>query len=478
MENASRLPRSFYVNVVDQIDPRLLEFYNMQKGNKYFESSFFEICAGVLSEVLYNRTDQSSLNKFFNAKRKQVNRKKKRWYESLVIDCSQLPMTAPGYPFREIVMFKKRATREKWNALYDGKPLEQVISEEIDRTREWSEDKKSYFIEFPALDTCTEKQIFTAFETDVLIAEYDILKEKYNNMDLSEYVLSYVDEMGGAYFSDTRKRYKTKNPGEDYVGEIPITEDGSSKLLVTVSKEAFGDNAVITMLDDRDQRILFEIIKRATMDITGADKPILIELGQLAKIISRSQKPTTRFYDEAEKRCYKIANFTYNKFQNGQQVGAVNFLSSAFLDERDGKRYMRISLGRTVSDAIVQNKVRRLPSSTYDKLENKTAKILVLSMQKERIRACAKAKDEDLECAITLFRYNDFLMMVNFGTGNKKKNMQTIKEALYEMKEKEVAIENFSVDITTNTVKVWWLPFSPDEWKDISWYGFDEETVD
>ena len=51
MENASRLPRSFYVNVVDQIDPRLLEFYNMQKGNKYFESSFFEICAGVLSEV-------------------------------------------------------------------------------------------------------------------------------------------------------------------------------------------------------------------------------------------------------------------------------------------------------------------------------------------------------------------------------------------------------------------------------------------
>lgn len=478
MNSANRLPRSFYTGIIEEIDPKLKEFYDIRKGRKYFEESFYDICAGVLSDALYGRSgDQSALNKFFIEKKKQNNRKKKRWLDSLIINCDQIPMTAVNFPFSEIVLFKKKATKAKWDALYDGKTLERVIEEELERAGEWAEDKESRLIDFPAIDSCTDKQIFTAFEADVLIAEYGILKEKYTNLDLSEFMLSYVDEMGGAYFTDNGKRYHSNSKEEDYVGEIPITEDGSEKLLVTVSKEAFGDNAVITMLDDKDQRILFDIIKRASADVSSGDKPILIELGELAKVISRNSKPAKHYYDEAEKRCYKIANFTYNKYVEGVQVGAVNFLSAAFLDERDGKKYMQISLGSTVSDAIVQNKVRRLPSASYDALTNKTARILVLSMQRERIKASVKNREGIIPDCSTSFRYNDFLLMVNFGSANKRKNMQTIKEALAELRDRKVVIENFSLDSITNTVKVWWIPLTDDEWRDLSWFGYDEDEV-
>ena len=477
MSNTYRFPRTFYTDVVDQLDPRLKEFYDMQKGKKYFKTSYYDICTGVLSDTLYNRYDQASLNKFFLDKRKQITRKKKRWVESLEINCDQVPVDSSNFPFREIVVFRKMATRDKWNVLYEGKSLEQVVKDELDRSRQWAEDKGSYFIDFPAISSCTERQVYTAFETDVLMAEYAILKEKYNNMNLSEYMISYVDEMGEAYFTDNGKKYPHRDSGNDYVGEIPINEEGTSKLLVTVSKEAFGDNAMITMLDDKDQRILFDIIKRATLDMSSGDKPILIELGELAKVVSKNQKPTKRAYEEAERRCYKIANFTYNRFENGVQTGAVNFLSAAFLDERDGKKYMRISLGRTVSDAIVQNKVRRLPSASYEVLTNKTAKILVLSLQRERIRASIRERSKDIADCSTTFKYNDFLLMVNFGGNNKRKNMQTVKEALSELKEKGVLIDNYTIDVISNVAKVWWIPLTDDEWKDLSWFGYEESLT-
>ena len=80
MVENNRLPRSFYKEVVDEIDPRLKEFYEIHKSLKYFEEEFFDICAGILSSAVYDKasfTDQQSLVKFFAEKRKQWERKKK-----------------------------------------------------------------------------------------------------------------------------------------------------------------------------------------------------------------------------------------------------------------------------------------------------------------------------------------------------------------------------------------------------------------
>ena len=37
MNSANRLPRSFYTGIIEEIDPKLKEFYDIRKGRKYFE---------------------------------------------------------------------------------------------------------------------------------------------------------------------------------------------------------------------------------------------------------------------------------------------------------------------------------------------------------------------------------------------------------------------------------------------------------
>ncbi len=473
MANSVQFPRAFFTAIVDDLDPRLKEFYEENKGQKYFKETFYEICAGIMNDAISEHTDITSLNKYWSYIKKQFTRKKKRWLSSLLDSCEQIDKNAEGFPFHNIVVRRQVISRSDWKTLYGNKTVDDIIQEEIDKTKDWAADEDSLFIDYPALASFTEKRVFSAFEADVLISGFLALKKKYPSLDLSDFMINYVDEMGGAYFTNTGKRYNNDSTEEDYIGEIPMSEDGSSKLLVTVSREAFGDNTAITMLDNKDQMILFDIIKRANSEMSTADKPILIEVGELAKIISKSKKPSKKYYEEAEKRCFKIANFTYNQYENNVQVGAVNFLSEARVKENDGKRYMSIHLGSTVSDAIVNNKIRRLPTQEYDRIESKTGRIMVLTMQRERIKAFERFMEGSAQDCSTTFRYNDFLMMVNFGGNNKRKNMQTIKETLGELKDKRITIESFAVDNISNTVKVWFIPLSEDEQKDLSWYGYD-----
>ena len=472
MDERNGLPTKFYEEVIEEIDPRLVDFYEDHADKRYFDASFFEACAGILSGILSGGTDSSSLNKVFGNHRKQMTRKKKRWLESLQINCEQLPKEADTFPFRNIVLKKKVLSRAEWKNLYGNKTVDDIIKGELENAKEWASSTESLLIDFPALDSFTEMRTFSAFQADVMTNEFNILKRKYPNMDLNSYAMRYVDELGMAIFSDRDKKYINENPDEDYIGEIPMSEDGSEMLLITISKEAFGDSNAIAMLDWKDIRIVSEVLKRTRENIGSSDRTVLIELGELAKAISRSPRPIKRYYEEAEQRCYKITNYTYNAFKDGVQVGAINFLSDAVLEEHNGKKYMALALGSTLSNAYENKLVRRLPMTAYSVLKNKTAQIIIFSLQKYRIQAFARYKRGASECE-TLFIYNDFLRMVNFGGNNKRKNMSTIREALSEMKSKAVIVDNFTVDPINNTVKVKWIKLTEEEWKDVSWYGYN-----
>ncbi len=472
MSNSS-LPRSFYGGVIEQLDPRLREFYDEHRdGNRNFAASYFDICAGILSDALNGKTDSSSLNKYWSVQRKQMIRKKKRWLDSLLLNCEQIPKTSDQYPFRNIMIRKQVITKREWQVLYGKKSVDDIIEEEKERASKWAADQDSWFIDFPALDSFTPRRIYQAFEADVLTNQFSVLRDRYPNLDLSSVMISFVDEMAGSYFADNGKKYHKNEDGEETTVNVIPAEAGGSELLITVSQDAFGSNEVITLLDDKDQRILFDIIKRATENVT--DGPILVEVGELARIIAGNNHPSKYYYEEAEKRVFRIANFTYNSYKDGVQVGAVNFLSAAFVLENDGKRFLSISTGSTVNEAIVNNKIRRLPSDQYDNLRSKTGRIMILTLQRERLKAWNRFKSgESQDCSAT-FHYNQLLMMVNFGGNNKKRNLQTVREALAEMKEKHIVVEDYVIDSITNTLRLYFLPLSRDEQKDMEIYNYGD----
>ena len=308
--------------------------------------------------------------------------------------------------------------------------------------------------------------------------------EKYD-LKIEEFTQAYIDEMGeGAYFSGTRRTYEIPENGGPITDEIPMSEDGSKKLMVTISEEAFGDKNAMTMFDVKDLSLLMYITRRAakTMESTSVSIP----LSELARVISNSGKatnPSQRYYTEAEQRLFRVTETTFKKIDDktGRQTAAINFLGSAIRKEHGGVAYMDITLGPVISDAILNDKIRRTPAIDYERVTSRTGKIMLMALQRERIKAFGRYLRGAGQC-VTIFTYSDFLSMVNFGTKVKHRNWKLIKETLInDFKENNLYIEDVVFDNVMTTATVYWLLLSEHEQQDLAYYGYgeviDEQTV-
>lgn len=465
-------PKTFVGVIVDNLDEELLKFYQENHAkNRFFKEELFDIVDNMLTDEFEGKTQREEILKIHADKRRYYNKKKKRWIVSLEEQLNKGEYEDKKYPFPDLYAKKNSLTDEEWNKLYADQTYEDIERERLKEAIEWMESKNSRMINYPALASFTPKAVFTAFEMDLFFQAFSIMKELFDCRLDDSILKTYVDEMGeGAYFSDNRKKYVLQNESKELVEEVLMSEDGSSKLIITVSKEAFGDSNIITFLDVKDQEILSYVIRKAAREGLVNDKPILIEKSALARVMSSGQKPSARNYEDGEKRLYKMVNFTYNRFENGKQVGAVNFLESAEEVELEGKEYMSVKVGYVISEAILNNRIKQLPMAGYNRLNGVDAKLLYFPLQKERIRIYERInRGEDIENGV-LLRYTDFLQFINFGGNNKAKNNQLIKKALEEYKEKGIFIEDVEYDRISYTYHIKFIPLSEEEKSDLKYY--------
>lgn len=280
---------------------------------------------------------------------------------------------------------------------------------------------------------------------------------------------TYIDEMGeNPFFTDGRTKHVLEEGKSELVEEVDMGDD--TKLIVSVSQEAFGDSKAITFLDSKDQDLLNFIIKEAMKyDTVTTSKPLAIELNSLARICYR-KKPSSRVYEEAKNRIYKIVNFTYNRFENGVQVGAYNLLDKAEPFEIEGKKYMNVWVGSSIKESILNNRIKQLPAIYYNKIEGSTAKLMYFFLQKERIRAYELVKNGELDENRVNLNYISFLRTVNFAERNKAKICKKITDALTEYKEKGIVIEDFTYNRFNYTFNIFFLPLSDNEKDDLKYY--------
>ncbi|MDO4619490.1 MAG: hypothetical protein Q4B09_02610 [Lachnospiraceae bacterium] len=465
-------PRTFYKEIIDEIDPELSDFYENSTEKSFFNESFYDFATGILSDTLGGRTRQDEVVAIANAHRKKCARKKRRWYDSLKTNATQLTPASKQYPFRQLATKHEVLTVEDWKTLYGDRTYDDVVQEEIEKTRLWSEDPKSRFIHYPGFSSLTPQKSALAIEEDLTSNMLEILDRLYG-MKVGEVLKTYVEEMASAsFFTDSRRKYELPADGRDLTGSIAMSEDGTYRLMVTVSREAFGRETAITMPDAKDQELLFYIISRAA-NSSADGSSVMIPVGDLARRLSPTGKAASKHYDEAIARVRKIANFTYNIQEGTKWHGAINYISAAILRENEGKSYLDITLGQTISDALLNNKIKRFSSYEYGKLELNISKIIYIHLQRERIRAFMKMQNGYPECSGT-YGYDNFLKWVNFSTNNKRKNMHSIKEALAEFESRHIMIERMESDNISGIVKIFFIPLSEDEVSDLSLMGFNE----
>ena len=71
----------------------------------------------------------------------------------------------------------------------------------------------------------------------------------------------------------------------------------------------------------------------------------------------------------------------------------------------------------------------------------------------------------------TTFTYNDFLTMVNFGSGRKAKNYNTVCEAFQEYVDKKEVIEHYDTNRTSYTIDVYFYPLTDEEKRNMKDYN-------
>ena len=280
--------------------------------------------------------------------------------------------------------------------------------------------------------------------------------------------------MGNAYFTDSKRKYDRPLQGP-LEKEIWLSESGDKKMFMSISQEAFGsDNALSTSLfDEKDQKLLMYITRNAAD--SAASSKIALSASSLTKAMlgkHTNHNLSSKNYADMERHLYKIAGTTFTKFEDGKQVAAINFLGSVTKMNRNGQIQYDITLGPIISDAIIGNQIRRLPSSTFESIQSATGRILLLSLQKERIKAFGRYKDRIIRECVTQFSYSNFLAMINFSTNNKSKNWKLIKETLLEFKQKRIFIDRVFYDNVSYIAVVYWIPLSNDELHDLSFFGY------
>lgn len=466
----------FIRQIIDEMNPRLYDFYIefKESSKRYFEGTFESAVTNIVHSTFEGTIDPDDISKIVAKKRDYKFKKKKRWAATVLAD-AKLEFDDKRYPYKDIVRFKIHATEAEWKEKYGDCSFEDVIDLQLQKIEEWRASRNSILIDFPVINTFPIRSIYSAFETDVIFEAYKVIRDVVES-GKNESLKPYVMEMGEApYFTNNRRKYSLDG-AEDLVNVIPMSEDGASKLVVVVNKEILAETESFKMMDAKDLDMLSLFLDATTSNMMQNEE-ILIETSALAKIVAGNDRPSSVHYDEAEQRCYRMANTTYNKYVDGKQVGAINFLDSALKKEINGGRYMSIVVGSRLVNETLNNKISRLPAPAYEKLQKNTAKLLYLPLQKRRILLYHRFCSGEVDVLKTTFSYNDFLTMINFGSARKSRNFNTVCDAFQEYVDKKEIVERFEPNRSTYTIDVYFYPLSASEKKNMKDFNIINDNI-
>ena len=463
-------PRTFYSEIIDKMDNRLLAHYEEHAGEKYYHEPFHDFAMSIIHDSLTGKSGEHELRYFANEKQKYYRKKKKRWYEYLSRDVNQLSVSEKMHPFYFLGQQKEILTRAQWRTLYGSDSIETIVKREVDRAKEWMEDPDSILIEFPAFDSMTEKRRMQAFVDDIIIAMLNVLNKDYGYR-IDNIVRPYVDDMtSGSIFSDTRMSYTNPNAKEDFETELFRSEDGLENLILTIDKGAFVEGKAVRHLDVKDQETLLYLIKKVEMGNIDPTSTFVIDIGEYAKLFSNG-RPSGKLYDATRERFFRLSNITYQKFRDGKQIAGIHFLDAT--EVPDNHNMLNITLGPAISTPLINNKIRHFSGQEYDKLELNLSRILFLHLQRERLKAYKRFSSHETDECATTFSYSNFQAMA-YLHGGKRKNWNSIKESLAEMQERHVMVKEYEVDNISYTVRVIFYPLTNEELRDAKWYGIDD----
>lgn len=466
---------NFVRDVIGALPDALINFYNEQhdSGRLRFSRSLQDAIKDILEENFQGTMDLVRIQGIFRKKHKYMNKKKKRWAENVIGDAA-LQIDDKKYPFKEEVVFKVNSSPKEWYDRYGDMDFYAVVADRIEDVSKWAKPD-TYMVDFPCRSRMTDGAMYSSFEMDVVCESCRIMSDmiKHAKDGLKPYVMDIED---APFFTNTsRKRYGR----EDTQLVTNISEDKSELLVTDVGQKFFDFMDYYKAMDLKDQEFISYFIDKASENMIPST-PIRIRVNDLGKILCGTNNPSQRDRQDAINRCFKLAHMTHRKIVDGRLVAVYNFVDSVALVDNDvHAKELDIVVGSIISNAILENKILRIPADAYKKLNSGMARLLYMHLQKRRIFAQYRAsrmsavtgQDSFMHGYREKMTYNDFSMFVNFISKRKLDNFQMICDALQEYVDNGDIIAGFISDFSSFSVEIEFLPMNKDEMASMQLYN-------
>lgn len=375
----------------------------------------------------------------------QFQKTKKRWLDAIV---KSLEQTGKGTKHTELLKELELAesilelhSGEKFQYVYEVGSIEELKNKRLDEVRLWSTDEDKNIIDYIYIKDKTKKQQIRALTIDISLLLTTLCTTELNK-DGTVY-LEYADKLEeNAIFSVSKGKLKFSSKpifieGEEYyVNEYNPSPEYSLRTLV--GKNAIEDgNYRSELLDETDEMIYHAIMGNRTLDFV-TNRKIYVDLPAIMNQVYASK--SSKLADIIERRIRKMSYLKFTAFSKEQKQDYVIFGlfdNVAKQTSPNGNIIFEITVNDVLHQELIGKQVTRIYKEVLNKLENRLAKTIIFSLQKERLRAHLKNSNEGI------FSYEFFLFRMRFRSRSKKENYTMIEECLEEIKNHKVAIKGF-----------------------------------
>lgn len=495
-------------DVVCKLEPKLKQMFIQEgKSNPQFDAHkefTIYIWASRVLEYFFapdmTRTDAALLYEGIRRNRKKIKlRMATQFCDNLFLN----EIDSSKFPIKSATKYVKKNGIKNFESK-ENKKITAYLEESSYSMSAWADNIDSNFYECPFFGEYTPAKRKDFLERDLQIAIYQYITKNCNNSK-EEFKRSYFLELEKGYFSSSRNRFDIVDYESNFITDIPLSPcvGNDKRMSLTINKEYFRsiNNGRVTSLDAKDQDILCGLVQKCS---NSSSKELIIPVAEIASFFSSSPNQLSkRDYEEAEKRCYKLVNYTYNKFDNDRLVGAMNFLQYAIFSENEKLEnenkvkktgYMRIRLSNIIEEAIENSKnviknskIKQLPAPAYRKLKNETAKLLYLYLQRLRITQHQLVQKGIVDSYAKRLTYDDFAKVIYFCKVRDKMNIdynfERIMDALNEYVNNEVILkradreerDNPRIRRKINAVEVEFYELIEEEVEDLKAFGWGDD---
>ena len=463
-KNTAVYPHAVIEKAADNVPASVQAFVMRHKAELGMPERFLDYAECAFHDCMKGEVEQSAVRYVVKEYRSECRKTRKRWADSYHENVKG-PETSRAFPFQELRDKRRVLSDDEWDRMFGGVTYEWALKEAKDKVEEWISDPDAPFTAYPA--RLTKQRIAKAAEMDTFLAMAERIEDEYD-CDIENTLSAYIDEM--TQVPTFAKRRKSIENSGNPVGRIDMSEDGSDFLAISVKDDvSVGD--VVKTLDQKDQSIILYAITRAANESLGS-QGINVGIRDPTCRVTGNNNPSAPQIRDIEQRCYGIAQQTYSWIRDGRQIGAVNYFSSAVYNPEN--KMMRIVLGDVIQEALLENRLRRIPNADMDRLGSKEAHIMALPIQKMWIRTyCLWKKKKIPECSMVI-SYDTLLTMLSFPTKNKRKNLNIAKEIFAEFRDCGLYVESFKPDNIACSIRVNFIPLTESEVRDLSVWGYGE----